>query len=135
MPGAEERCGVDLIELLRRAALAAHAAGELDRALALIDEALAEPDAGSEPEREAQLLQVLARILLALGRHDRLSEPLARAAALLPADPPTVVRASVLASLAHRALIAQEFEAADSAAADAVAAAEAAGARRRRPTR
>jgi predicted ATPase len=49
VPDAPERCGLDLIELLRRAALTAHAAGELDRALALINEALAEPDAAPSP--------------------------------------------------------------------------------------
>jgi DNA-binding CsgD family transcriptional regulator len=129
VPDAAERCGVDLIELLRRTALTAYAAGELDRSLALGNEALAEPGAEADPQRHALLLQARARALTALGRHDEATEPLERAASLLPAEPPTVARASVLASLAHRRLMDADFTSAAAAAERAVAAAEAAGAR------
>jgi ATP/maltotriose-dependent transcriptional regulator MalT len=129
VPDAAERCGVDLVELLRRTALTAYAAGELDRALALVDEALGEPGAEADPQRHALLLQARARVLTALGRHDEATASLERAASLLPAEPPTVARASVLASLAHRLLMDADFGSAAPAAERAVAAAEAAGAR------
>jgi tetratricopeptide (TPR) repeat protein len=129
VPDAAERCGVDLIELLRRTALTAYAAGDLDRALALVDEALAEPEAESDPQRHALLLQARARALTALSRDAEATDALERATSQLPADPPTVARASVLASLAHRRLMDADFRSAAAAAERAVGAAEAAGAR------
>src|SRR3954452_19808534 len=42
VPDAEERCGVDVVEVLRRAGIGAYAAGALDRSMALFSEALGE---------------------------------------------------------------------------------------------
>ena len=70
VPDAAERSGIDVVEALRRAGVSAYAAGELERSLALFDEALAEVAPGAEPERRALLIEARAATLLDLGRDD-----------------------------------------------------------------
>ena len=116
---AEARCGIDRTEAVRLASQAAHAAGELERALTLLDEAREEPEAATDPERLAILLVRRALALLALGRGGEAIPELERALEALPADPPSFARALVLARLAAVRL-------GDVAFADAILAAEAA---------
>src|SRR3954471_18142374 len=127
VPDAVERCGVDVVEVLRRAGASAYAAGAIDRALALFGEALAEP--GADAERRALLREAQAATLIDLSRADEATIALEQAASLLPAEPPTVARALVLVALASRHLATGELEACGLEAERAVAAARAAGAR------
>jgi DNA-binding CsgD family transcriptional regulator len=133
VPDAAERCGIDVVELLHRAGLAAYGAGALDRSIALLDEALGELGPAADPERRALLLESRAQALLDLGRTHESTAALELAASLLPAEPPTVARAVVLASLAIRRNIEGDYEAATAVAELAVAAAQAAGAREQEP--
>jgi DNA-binding NarL/FixJ family response regulator len=128
VPDAGERCGMDVVEVLRLAGASAHAAGELDRAIALLDEALGElgPD---DPERVGSILATRAAALTDLGRVDEAAAVLERAASLLEADPPTVARAVVLTELAAQRLLAGNLAASLAAAEGAIAAARAVGAR------
>jgi ATP/maltotriose-dependent transcriptional regulator MalT len=127
VPDAAERCGVDVIEVLHRAGLAAYAAGALDRSIALLDEALGELD-HADPQRRALLLESRAAALLDSGHEEEATAALELAASLLPPDPPTVARALVLTTLASRRLLVGDFEAARAAAEEALVAAQAAGA-------
>jgi ATP/maltotriose-dependent transcriptional regulator MalT len=101
VPDAPERAGLDVGELLRLAGLSAFAAGDSERALALLDEALAELEPSGDAERLALVLEGRAQALMLLARNDEAGASLEHAASLLPAEPPTVARAMVLAALAR----------------------------------
>jgi ATP/maltotriose-dependent transcriptional regulator MalT len=128
VPDASERCGMDVAEALRLAAMSAYAAGEVERSIALYDEALAEVGDSGDVERIATLLGAKAGPLTDLGREEA-TEVLERAVAILPGEPPTVARAAALVELtARRALIEGDLTGV-AAAEQALAAALAAGAR------
>jgi predicted ATPase/DNA-binding CsgD family transcriptional regulator len=130
VPDASERCGIDLVDTLRLAGLTASAAGEPERALALFDEGLAELGTASDPERLALMLEARSQPLLLLARADEARTVLERAASLLPAHPPTVARASVLASLARMSAVFNgDYETCEEVSEEALRAARAAGAR------
>ena len=133
VPDAEERCGVDVVEVLHRAGLAAYGAGAIDRSIALFDEALGELGPAADPERRALLIESRAQALIDLGRTEEATAALELAASLLPAEPPTVARAVVLASLAIRRNMDGRYDDAASIAERAVAAAQGAGAREQEP--
>ena len=100
VPDAAERTRTDVVELLRLAGQMAYASGDLERSVALFDEALAELSDDVEPERMAVLLTGQATAMQDLDWRDDAVARLERAAALLPAEPPTVARADVLLALA-----------------------------------
>jgi DNA-binding CsgD family transcriptional regulator len=128
VPDASERCGMEIAEVLRLAGMTAYAAGELERSVALYDEALAELEDGGDVERIATVLLSKAAPLTDLGREEAI-DVLERAVTILPAEPPTVIRATALLELtARRALIDGDMTGA-AAAEQALAAAQAAGAR------
>jgi DNA-binding CsgD family transcriptional regulator len=102
VPDAPERCGTDVVEVLRMAAGAAYAAGNLEQSLALYDEALGELDETEAGERAALLVASKAATLQDLGRWEGASAALDHAASLVPTDRPSVARAVVLVSLASR---------------------------------
>jgi ATP/maltotriose-dependent transcriptional regulator MalT len=130
VPDASERCGLDIVEMLRLAGLSAIAAGEPERALALFDEALVELGTTGDPERLALVLETRSQALTFLARADEARVALERAASLLPADPPTVARALVLASLARLgAVFSGDYETCKKVSEQALSAARAAGAR------
>lgn len=134
VPDAAERCGLDIVELLRLAAVSAYASGNLERSVALFDEALGELDPDASPERFARLLVGQAAALQDLGRNDDSRAALERAALLLPAETPTVARAEVLVSLAGQFMIGGSPGAWQSAAEEALQTARAAGAREQEAT-
>src|SRR5947209_9790072 len=68
VPDAEQRAGIDHPALLEAAAYAASRAGATDRALALVDQALAEIGYGGTLERRALLLVRGAELLTDLAR-------------------------------------------------------------------
>ncbi|MGN6867721.1 MAG: helix-turn-helix transcriptional regulator [Solirubrobacteraceae bacterium] len=130
VPDADERCGLDIVELLHLAGLSAIATGEPERALALLDEALAELGTASDPERLALVLEARSQTLTFLARADEAHATLERAASLLPADPPTVARALVLTSLARlRAVFSGDYETCEEVSEQALSAARAAATR------
>jgi DNA-binding NarL/FixJ family response regulator len=129
VPDAAERCGMDVVELSRLAAVSAYSSGKLERAVALYDEALGELRADAFPERVARLLVGQAAALQDLGRFEDARAMLERAASLLPAGTPTVARAEVLVSVAGQFMIGGWPGAWQSAAEEALEAARAANAR------
>jgi DNA-binding CsgD family transcriptional regulator len=128
VPDASERCGIDIADVLRLAAMSAYAAGELERSVALYDEALAELEATGNDERIAILLGAKAAPLTDLGREEA-TELLQRVVSMLPAEPPTVARAAALVELTGRRLLIEGDLSGVAAAEQALAAAQAAGAR------
>jgi DNA-binding CsgD family transcriptional regulator/tetratricopeptide (TPR) repeat protein len=101
VPDAGERTGVDWTQLNVLAAEAAWSAGELNRALAVMDQLLAGIDSVTDRVRRAEILERRAFVLRALGRDTEAAGQLREALALLPVQPLTVTHAVVLASLAN----------------------------------
>jgi DNA-binding CsgD family transcriptional regulator len=128
VPDAAERTAIDHVELLERAGSAAHRAGDPNRALALLDQALTEAGEAAAPERRAQLLATRAELLGDLGREEEGAAGFEEAVALLPLDPPTAIRAHVLSSQARALARVSEAERARAVAECALATAEAVGA-------
>jgi predicted ATPase len=116
VPDAEERTGMDAIEPLRLAAESAWSAGAIDRALSLLDQALAELGSNGTQVRRALLMERRGRALRDLGRAADGIAALEAAAALLPDEPPTAARAVVLASLANALLRTGDMEASQASA-------------------
>lgn len=96
---AEARAGFDLAEAKRLAAAASLRAGDAERSLAIVDEALADLGTGADPQQHALLLASRSRALGDLGRDRQSVADLQEALALLE-DRPTDTRAAVLAWLA-----------------------------------
>jgi DNA-binding CsgD family transcriptional regulator len=101
VPDAGERTGIDHAQLLEDAAAAASRAGAVERALALVDQALAEIGYGGTLERRATLLVRRSQLLIDLGRDSEGLAVLKQAEALLPPDLPSRVSAHVLGSFAR----------------------------------
>ena len=130
VPDAAQRSGIDLVEALGRAGQSAYTAGALDRSLAMFDEALAEPDPMPIPSA-ARCSWRRAPRPCSTGREAEARLELERAAALLPAEPPSEARAVVLTALASQRAVVGDFAGALAAAEQAVAAAMGIGAPRR----
>jgi DNA-binding CsgD family transcriptional regulator len=128
VPDAEQRAGIEHSLLLDAAAQAAGVAGAVDRALALIDQALAEVGYGGTLEQRAMLLVRRATILSDLGREDESVAVLEQAVGLLPPNLPSRVSAYVLGSLARAMLRLTQADRATGLAERAMEAAQAVGA-------
>jgi tetratricopeptide (TPR) repeat protein len=128
VPDAEERAQISHPELLEAAAQAAHRAGAIDRALGLIDEAIAEVGSAGIADRRALLLARRGNLLRDLARDEEAVADLERAAGLLAPEVPTKVSAHVLAALAQAKLLLDDMSRAGTVAEEALHAAEAAGA-------
>jgi tetratricopeptide (TPR) repeat protein len=127
VPDAEQRVGLDHAELLEAAAVAASRAGAVERALALVDEALSELGEGPR-ERRARLLARRGELLSDFGRDDEGLAALEQALALLPAERHSRTSAEVLSRFARALARADQIERAGQLARRALAAAEAVGA-------
>jgi DNA-binding CsgD family transcriptional regulator/tetratricopeptide (TPR) repeat protein len=90
--------------VLKEAASAASNAGEDERALALVNAALAEFAPDSDPEERITALMLKASLLGGLLRSGTV-EPLREATALLPKDADPVLRARVMESLARQLML------------------------------
>ncbi|GAA3031627.1 helix-turn-helix transcriptional regulator [Streptosporangium longisporum] len=113
VPDAAGRIGTDHVEVLRQAATVAHLAGEFERGLSLAKAALREIDIEADPIRAARLLRQRGLVRYDLGRPGSV-EDLRTAVALVPAEPPTGLRAQVVEKLArvlHHSGNSQEREA------------------------
>ncbi len=107
---------------------AASRSGAVERALALADEALTEVGEQGPPDRRTTLLVRRGVLLTDLGRDEEALGVLEQAVGLLPADPPTRLRAQALGSLARTLARIDQIERAGELARQALAAADAAGA-------
>jgi DNA-binding CsgD family transcriptional regulator/tetratricopeptide (TPR) repeat protein len=128
IPNAETRVGVDRVEVLQRAARAANASRDVDRALALIDQALQEVNPVLEPVRAGLLHERRGVYLLATRDLQSRFEALHEAVRLIPPDPPSKERARVLASFAEALVLAARTQEARAASEEAVAIARQLGA-------
>ena len=90
--------------VLKQAATAASNAGEDERALALVNAALAEFGPDSDPEERINALMLKASLLAGLLKPGTV-EPLREAMTLLPDDADPVLRARVLEALAQRLML------------------------------
>ncbi|WP_327590787.1 helix-turn-helix transcriptional regulator [Nonomuraea sp. NBC_00507] len=100
VPDAAERIGCDRLDVLKQIATVAHLAGEYERSIALASAALAELDQEADPIRTAVVLRQRGLTRYDLGRSGYLDD-LRRAAALVPADPPSKLRGQVLETLSR----------------------------------
>jgi DNA-binding CsgD family transcriptional regulator len=128
VPDADQRAGIDHPQLLDVAAEAAYRAGAGDRALALVDQALAEVGYGGTLERRAMMLVRRASILRDLSRDDEGIAVLEQAVGLLPPELPSQVGAHVLSALSKAMLRVDQIERAGALARRALATAQAVGA-------
>jgi DNA-binding CsgD family transcriptional regulator len=106
---AEQRTGLDHVEVSKLAADAAYRCGALGRAHALIASALADLSADAEPSRRALLMERAGIILRDQGEQSASAESLRQALALLPDDEITRTHAIVLAGLAGALLRADDM--------------------------
>ena len=98
-PGdGEAETGVGTVELVVRAADALSASGDVFRAVALVQDALGRLPVDALPEQRANLLLALARAALyeEANAGINVASLTTRALALVPADPPTPLRARVV---------------------------------------
>jgi DNA-binding NarL/FixJ family response regulator/tetratricopeptide (TPR) repeat protein len=93
--------GADRFELTLRAAAAASAAGEHQRAASLARDAARAAGAAEDPARAARAYERLGAYLFYAGRVEEAVDARARAVELVPARPPTRVRARVSAAIAQ----------------------------------
>ncbi len=128
VPDAETWAGADQVEVLRLAARAAFHSGDMERALPLLQRALELVDADADPERAALVVEQRARTLRGLGEDGASVAALEEVLGRLPEDPPSLARATVLASLAN-ALMRLGADRGPDVARTALAAARAVGAR------
>ncbi|MGH2892622.1 MAG: ATP-binding protein, partial [Solirubrobacteraceae bacterium] len=126
VPGATDEAGIDHAQLLENAALAAAAAGALDRGLALIEQARAELGTHAGPERTAVLQARRAQLLLDVAREAEGISVVEEVLALLPEELSSLAAAHVLTSLARALLRLYQLGRAGELARRALAAAEAA---------
>ena len=126
---AEQRTGLDQVEVSRLAADAAYRSGTLDRASSLIAAALADLPESARPERRALLMERSAIILRDQGEAAAAAQTLRQAQALLPADEVTRAHAVVLAAQAAALLRADDMPRSVEVAPQAIDAARAVGAR------
>ncbi len=101
--------GVDRTVILQDAAEAAAQSGDTRRSIDLVRSALAETDAGADPMRAGVLQHRLAWYLSESGDWTSGVRAMERAVELIPLDPPTPARASVVADLAHSLMIRSRF--------------------------
>jgi DNA-binding CsgD family transcriptional regulator len=126
---AEQRTGLNQVEVSRLAADAAYRSGALDRAHSMIADALAQLPDEASPERRAQLMERAAIIQRDQGKPADAAGTLREALALLPEGQVTRTRALVLAALAGALMRADDMPACVEVAQLAIDAARSAGAR------
>ena len=101
VPNPSELCGSDRIGLVLRAAETADVAGDRPQAVALARDAVATVDVVAAPLRAAEVYGELGWHLYQLGRFEEALQVRMQAVALVPAQPPTRLRARVSAAAAQ----------------------------------
>ncbi|HET8620525.1 MAG TPA: AAA family ATPase [Acidimicrobiales bacterium] len=122
---AEAAAGCDRGTLLARAADAASRAGAVERALTLVDEALAAPQVAADPVRAGLLHERRGWYLYRSGRGDEALAASELAVDLVPPSPPTEARARVVQAHSHALVRAARFPAARTRAEEAISLARA----------
>ena len=102
--------GTDRVDLLLRAAATASATGERQRAAGLAEEAAVTADATADPAQAAVAHERLGLYLLHAGRVEEALRARASAVELVPAQPPTRLRARVTAAMAQALINAERQE-------------------------
>jgi DNA-binding CsgD family transcriptional regulator/tetratricopeptide (TPR) repeat protein len=100
-PAASESTGIDPIDVTIRASNAAMAAGQPIRALGLLEDQLSALEGGSSPQARARLLRALAGTALVVDSGLDVRAIASEALSLVPADPPSALRAELLGILAR----------------------------------
>jgi DNA-binding CsgD family transcriptional regulator/tetratricopeptide (TPR) repeat protein len=121
--------GIDRIDLDMKAADAGYMSGETQRAVDLVRRALNALDADTDPRRAAICYTMLGRNAWAIGDSQLALDSLHQAAALLPADAPSVELAGILAEEARSLMLMSYFDRGEAKAREAIATARAVGAR------
>jgi DNA-binding CsgD family transcriptional regulator len=121
--------GIDRIDLLLKTAEAAYMNGDLQRAVAAVQDAVKTLDVDTEPRQAAACYTMLHRNARAVGDSVTALEALDRAAALLPLGEQSAELAGVLAEQARSLMITDHCEEAAAKAREAIAVARAVGAR------
>jgi tetratricopeptide (TPR) repeat protein len=124
----------DLMDLHLRAAAAASAAGDRQRAVSFAQEAAAAADATTDPAQAAVAHERLGLYLLHAGRVEEALGARARAVELVPAEPPSRLRARVTAAMAQALINAEQPDEARGWCDQALMAARAVSVPRMRPT-
>ncbi len=107
---AEQRTGLDQVELSRLAAEAAYQSGAIGRSQSLLSDALAQLPDGTDPARRALLLEQYAQAQCDAGQPAVAAATLEQALALLLSAGASQERARVLASLARMLLAFSDME-------------------------
>ncbi|HEY5201168.1 MAG TPA: AAA family ATPase [Acidothermaceae bacterium] len=121
--------GIDRIDLDMKAADAGYMSGETQRAVDLVRRALNALDADTDPRRAAICYTMLGRNAWAIGDSQLALDSLHQAAALLPADAPSLELAGILAEEARSLMLMSHFDQGEAKAREAIAIARAVGAR------
>ncbi|MGW5682308.1 helix-turn-helix transcriptional regulator [Nonomuraea sp. NPDC003754] len=100
VPDAAELIQTSYIDVLRAKIMVSHLAGEFERAISLSRAALRLVDAETDPITTARLLRHRGLARYDLGRRGYVDD-LREAARLVPASPPTALRAKILEALAR----------------------------------
>jgi DNA-binding CsgD family transcriptional regulator len=127
VPDPAATAGIDRVDLTLRAASAAGATGEFQRAVSLAQDATRIAAAIEDPVRAAQAYERLGVYLFHAGRVEEALEARMRAVELVPAQPPTRLRARVTAAIAQALVNARRRDDARRWCDEALAAARAAG--------
>jgi DNA-binding CsgD family transcriptional regulator/tetratricopeptide (TPR) repeat protein len=101
VPEPAAAAGIDRVELTLRAAAAASAAGEHQRAASLAQDAARTAGESADPARAARAYERLGVHLFDAGRVEEALDARAQAVELVPAQPPTRLRARVTAAIAQ----------------------------------
>jgi predicted ATPase/DNA-binding CsgD family transcriptional regulator len=109
VPDAQELTGLNLGELLARAARAHYLWGDDEVAVGLYERAIEEIDADAEPERAAMVLYRLATCEWSLGRAERSRATQSRGLDLLADNPDSPARAQLLAQRVRFLLLQGRF--------------------------
>jgi ATP/maltotriose-dependent transcriptional regulator MalT len=129
VPHAQRPMDLDHAGLLERAAEAAKLVGEHDRAVELIRAAIKLVDGAAEPARAGQLHQHLGWYLFNRGDEAAAASAYREALRLIPADPPSAERASVLVEAGRLSMFWAHYGRARGAAEEAIELARTVGAR------
>jgi DNA-binding CsgD family transcriptional regulator/tetratricopeptide (TPR) repeat protein len=121
--------GIDRIDLDMKAADAGYMSGETQRAVDLVRRALDALDADTDPRRAAICYTMLGRNAWAIGDSQLALDALHQAAALLPADAPSLELAGILAEEARSLMLMSHYDRGEAKAREAIAIARAVGAR------
>jgi DNA-binding NarL/FixJ family response regulator len=109
VPDPEALAGISTVDLFEMAAEAADLASQIERALVLVDTALDLADEAADPVRSGLIHARRAYLLWALGESRSSIDEYRVAIDLVPVEPPSAERASVVGGLASRLMAASRY--------------------------